>query len=61
MLHRIRSIILIALLLCLAFLAGCSLPGPKFTKPVPAVDGKAIIYVYRVRFALTSDQMPGSK
>ncbi len=61
MLRRLRTSLVISLLIGMSFLAGCSAPGPKFTKAISPADGKAIIYVYRARFALTAGELPGVK
>ncbi len=59
MLHRISTILVMTLLAGMALLAGCAGPGPKFSKPISPVDGKAVIYVYRASFALTNGELPG--
>mgnify|MGYP001347611590 CR=1 FL=1 len=60
---KIKSFFLVFLLLCTSTLSGCltSGLGPKFTQPITPEAGKAVIYVYRERVAMTGHEMPGIK
>jgi hypothetical protein len=49
------------LLITTSLLSGCANLGPKFSQPVIAPDNQAVIYVYRPRWGVTGDEMPGIK
>lgn len=60
---RIKSLFLFFLLLMTTQISGCLTAGlgPQFTQPASPEAGKAIIYVYRERVAMTGSDVPGVK
>jgi len=62
-LTRLKQLILLLLLLMTTSLSGCLTAGigPQFTQPSAPENGKAIIYVYRERVAMTGHEIPGVK
>lgn len=58
--NRVKFLLL---LLLPVTLAGCLTAGlgPKFSQPLKPETGKAVIYVYRQRVAMTGHEMPGVK
>lgn len=58
---RIKFLFLLLLLLATTQISGCLTAGlgPQFTQPASPEAGKAIIYVYRERVAMTGSDIPG--
>lgn len=60
---KIKSVVFLLSLLLTTQLSGCLTAGlgPQFTRPAEPEAGKAIIYVYRERVAMTGHEVPGVK
>lgn len=60
---RFKQLLFVSLLLMSTSLAGCLTAGlgPQFTQPTTPESGKAVIYVYRERVAMTGHEVPGVK